>query len=337
MSGNSVEKKELVDVNNQIAVREFIAKEAMKLKPETLFVPELMWKYLIRSAIRGKNIMMTGYSGCGKTLSALSLSKSLDRPFFYFNLGSTQDPRAALIGNTHFDKDKGTFFSKSEFIDAISTENAVILLDEFSRANPEAENILMTVLDYNQRYVRLDESESRDIIHVAKGVTFIATANIGGEFTATRLMDRASLDRFIIVEVPLLDAKQEKKLLLKLYPELHVKIAEAIAEVAEITRNEMRNDAPKINTIISTRMSVETAGLILDGFSFYEALEVGVLAVFDEEGGIESARAFVKKAMQRFDNMKNDMPEVIEPEESEEPEEELTDDDELFDLDDDSA
>ncbi len=41
---------------------------------------ELKWKYLLRSAVRGKNIMMTGPTGCGKTLAAQSLVKSLNRP-----------------------------------------------------------------------------------------------------------------------------------------------------------------------------------------------------------------------------------------------------------------
>ena len=36
-------------------------------------------------------------------MAAKSLVNSLDRPDFYFNLGATQDPRATLIGNTHFD------------------------------------------------------------------------------------------------------------------------------------------------------------------------------------------------------------------------------------------
>ena len=39
-----------------------------------------------------------------------SLVNALDRPDFYFNLGATQDPRASLIGNVHFDKGKGTYF-----------------------------------------------------------------------------------------------------------------------------------------------------------------------------------------------------------------------------------
>ena len=144
---------------------------------------------------------MTGPSGCGKTMAAKSLINALDRPQFYFNLGATQDPRASLIGNTHFAKDTGTYFSESLFVKAIQTENAVILLDEISRAHPEAWNILMTVLDQGQRYLRLDEADGAPTINVAEGVSFIGTANIGNEYTSTRVMDRALLDRFVVIEM----------------------------------------------------------------------------------------------------------------------------------------
>ncbi len=78
------------------------------LKPKMLMMSELKWKYLVRSGVRGKNIMMTGPAGCGKTMAAKSLVNSLDRPDYYFNLGATQDPRSTLIGNTHFSQDEGT-------------------------------------------------------------------------------------------------------------------------------------------------------------------------------------------------------------------------------------
>ena len=103
------------------------------LKPRGLMMNELKWKYLVRSGVRGKNIMMTGPAGCGKTMAAKSLVNALDRPDFYFNLGATQDPRATLIGNVHFEKKSGTYFSESVFVKAIQTPNAVILLDELSR------------------------------------------------------------------------------------------------------------------------------------------------------------------------------------------------------------
>ena len=118
-------------------VVDFIS-NSYSLKPTGLVMKELKWKYLIRSAVRGKNIMMTGQAGCGKTMAAKSLVNALDRPDFYFNLGATQDPRATLIGNVHFDKGKGTYFSESHFVKAIQTPNAVILLDELTRAHPDA-------------------------------------------------------------------------------------------------------------------------------------------------------------------------------------------------------
>ena len=102
------------------------------LKPKGLIMKELKWKYLVRSAVRGKNILMTDSAGCGKTMAAKSLVNSLDRPDFYFNLGATQDPRSTLIGNTHFDKKKGTAISKT-FVNTDS--KPVILLDELSRRN----------------------------------------------------------------------------------------------------------------------------------------------------------------------------------------------------------
>ena len=86
------------------------------LKPQGLMMNELKWKYLVRSGVRGKNIMMTGPAGCGKTMAAKALVNSLDRPDFYFNLGATQDPRATLIGNVHFEKKSGTYFSEAVFV-----------------------------------------------------------------------------------------------------------------------------------------------------------------------------------------------------------------------------
>lgn len=169
----------------------FVHTEAKGLKPDLLMMNALNWKYLVRSAMRGKNIMMTGPAGCGKTMAAKSLVNALDRPEYYFNLGATQDPRSTLIGNTHFAKDEGTFFTESEFVKAIQTEDAVILLDELSRAHPEAWNILMTVLDPGQRYLRLDEADGSPTVKVAKGVCFIATANIGNEYTSTRVLEDA--------------------------------------------------------------------------------------------------------------------------------------------------
>ena len=282
------------------ALKEFIHTKGKELKPNGLFIEELKWKYLLRSAVRGTNILMTGPTGCGKTLAAQSLVKSLKRPDFYFNLGATQDARATLIGNTHFNKENGTFFSESAFVKAIKTPNAIILLDELSRAHPEAANILMTVLDQGQRYLRLDEAEGSPIVKVASGVTFIATANIGGEYTATRVMDRALMDRFVQIEMDLLDKENELALLKFKFPEADEYSLNALAEIADTTRQLIKTDASKISTIVSTRVNVEAAGLINDGFSLFEAAQIAILPYFSNDGGLDSERVFMTQLLQKY-------------------------------------
>jgi nitric oxide reductase NorQ protein len=274
--------------------------DSYKLKPEGLVMKELKWKYLIRGAVRGKNILMTGPAGCGKTMAAKSLVNALDRPDFYFNLGATQDPRSTLVGNTHFEKSKGTYFSESLFVKAIQTPNAVILMDELSRAHPDAWNILMTVLDEGQRYLRLDEADGSETVDVAEGVTFVATANIGNEYTSTRVMDKALMDRFTIVEMDVLTDEEENGLLTYMFPHVDGELLKAVSEISHLTRMESKSDAGKISSGISTRTSVELAGLMFDGFGLDEAAEVTIYPQYPDDGGVDSERTYVKQLVQKY-------------------------------------
>ena len=267
--------------------------------PKDFYIDNLKWKFLVRNIEKGKNIMMTGPSGCGKTDATFKAAEALGREVMYFNLGATQDPRSTLIGNTHYNKDSGTYFSESSFVSAIQKENAVILLDELSRAHPEAWNILMTVLDPIQRYLRLDEKDDSPTIKVADGVSFIATANIGMEYTATRVIDRAILDRFALIEMEPLSEENEFTLLKGKFPSIDDKVLNNLCSIVSSIRKEINSDTPRLSTMVSTRNTIEIAELLDDGFSLEDASQLLIYPLFPNDGN-DSERVFVKQLVQKF-------------------------------------
>ena len=267
--------------------------------PKDFYIDELKWKFLVRNIEKGKNIMMTGPSGCGKTDATFKAAEALGREVMYFNLGATQDPRSTLIGNTHYNKDSGTYFSESSFVSAIQKENAVILLDELSRAHPEAWNILMTVLDPIQRYLRLDEKDDSPTIKVADGVSFIATANIGMEYTATRVIDRAILDRFALIEMEPLSEENEFTLLKGKFPSIDDKVLNNLCSIVSSIRKEINSDTPRLSTMVSTRNTIEIAELLDDGFNLEDASQLLIYPLFPNDGN-DSERVFVKQLIQKY-------------------------------------
>lgn len=272
-----------------------------QLKPEKLRIDELRWRYLMRSAYRGKNILLVGPTGCGKTLAAKSVISALNRESesLIMNMGSTQDPRTAIVGKTLFDKTTGTYFNESPFVSAIKRENTIIVLDEISRAHPEAWNLLIPVLDETQRCLRLDEDVGGTVVNVANGVTFIATANIGSEYTATRIMDRALLGRFPVkIEMDYLPESEEIDLCMNHYPTVEKSMVETIVKMSNDIRTAAKTGT--VNMGVSTRSVLDMVGLFSDGFLLKEIVSMVLFTDYSGEGGVESERTFVKQIVQKI-------------------------------------
>lgn len=267
-------------------------------KPDKFIISDLKWKYLNRCLNKRKNIMFVGPAGTGKTQIVYKTGEMLNRPVFYFNLGSTQDVRSSLIGNTFFKE--GTYFKESAFVKALKTPNSIILLDELSRANPEAWNILMPVLDVNIRKLRLDEGEDSPEIEVAEGVSFIATANVGFEYTSARSLDRALVDRFSVVEMDVLNKEQEIELISMYYPEVDPRFCELICDLSSFLKKEINKDNAKINNTLSTRLILEATEMNIDGFTLEEIAELIIYPQFSSDGGVESERTYIRQIIQRY-------------------------------------
>jgi len=267
--------------------------------PDDLIISNLHWKTILFSVFNSKNLLISGPTGSGKTLAILTLEKLFNkdsefgyRPFFNIPMGGSQDARSTLIGNTHLNKETGTWFGNSKFVNAIHTENAIILLDEINRGSLQSGNILMSVLDKNQRFLRIDNSPTTPDIKLAKGVSIIATANIGREYTATNIFDKAFKGRFTYFEMPIIDIKQEIKLQTYTYPNLDVGIIEQICSIAEFTRYKYKEG--DMNYYISTKHIVEyLEKRINDVYDFEEAFEIEIFNLIDNEDDVILIRQYL--------------------------------------------
>jgi len=113
-------------------------------------------------------------------------------------------------------------------------------------------------------------------------------------------MDKALMDRFTIVEMDVLNEEDENSLLNYMFPNVDSTLLGNVAKIATLTRTESSSDSARITSGISTRTTVELAGLLFDGFSLEEAAEVSIYPQYDNTGGVDSERTFVKQIVQKF-------------------------------------
>jgi len=108
------------------------------------------------------------------------------------------------------------------------------------------------------------------------------------------------MDRFTIVEMDVLTEQDEASLLNMMFPSVDEVLLGNVAKIATLTRTESNSDTARITSGISTRTTVELCGLLYDGFSLEESAEVSIYPQYDNTGGVDSERTFVKQIVQKF-------------------------------------
>ena len=124
---------------------------------------------------------------------------------------------------------------------------------------------------------------------------FIATANIGAEYTGTSQMDRALVDRLFTLEIEYMDEDNETKVLAKRCG-IDTSEAKIIVETARTVRNLYMKG--ELSSTVSTRETLGAGKMVSDGWSVLEALERCFLPFF-EGTKTEGERGVVYKTFLR--------------------------------------
>jgi MoxR-like ATPase len=288
--------EEVVEVEKDTVMSKL--RGSVNVPEEFKFADDMTFYTMLRNIFRGKNILITGPSGCGKSSLGKILADITAKDFYSFNFGDSMNPSAKLLGDTKYDKESGTWFKPSRFVNAIQGDS-FIMLDEVTRDRTgDLANILMPVLD-GQKYLALDESEDADTVSVSKGAFFYATANIGREYLgASHDLDRAWKDRFTggIYELEYLPPQKEKELIQNRNPQLSDYDADKIVDFAKRVRDLYASD--ELNTAVSTRMCLASAELVVDGMPLVDALKHTCLPFYPVQGGDDTERVRIIQVIQ---------------------------------------
>lgn len=155
----------------------------------------------------------------------------------------------------------------------------VVLLDELSRAPVTTNNILFPCLD-SRRTLPIEIAGGDDLraIKVHDDCCFIATANVGAEYTGTMSMDRALVNRFFPLELDYMPKDKEESILVR-----RCKVNSSVAKHIVVVANNVRSLYMKqeISCSLSTRETLMAAELVADGWTTLRAMELVFLPLFE--------------------------------------------------------
>lgn len=231
------------------------------------------------------NVLLTGPSGLGKTSIPTAFGREWGYRVERINCANVRDPeewfgvREARLASTRF--------ITTRFTEAVTTGNAVIILDEFNRLEPWISNSLFPLLDED----RETHVHGLDIA-VGPNVIFCATVNVGVQYAGTFALDAALVNRMGgVVEVYYLQPEVETSLLLQ-RSRVDEDDAAQIVSIMTALRGAIE-DGPDL----STRVSLKIARLVSVGLSIKAALGATVINVADPRVRREIADVVAEQLM----------------------------------------
>jgi MoxR-like ATPase len=248
------------------------------------FVQKAIHALLKRNILKSVNTLLLGPTGVGKTELVDNIAKELKLPITIFDMGTMTDPISSIVGTHIIEVKSGVAtsnFKRSRFSEVVK-EPGIVLLDEISRASAASNNLLFPCLDFRRTLAMEYDFTDNTPIKIHENCVFVATANLGSQYTGTHKLDKALLDRFMSLEIDPLPQEAIFKLAFRHFPNIPEKKIETI--VNAFTAINIAHDNFKISFSLSIRHLKMICKMVEDEFTIYDSFYMICKGIGNVEG-----------------------------------------------------